>query len=373
MTNTHQRVQDALDRVVAEQSTPGAVAEIRDEHGTWFGSAGVADLSTGRRREPGEQFHTGSVGKACTATALLTLEAEGRLSLDDTVETWLPGVVRGNGNDGREITIRQLLTHTSGLGITGLSPEIVRKYHTRAGFAAHRYDVSTVDELIRLQLAVPPRHKPGEGFAYANGGYHLAGAIIEKATGRSYEDEVTRTVIEPLGLTGTYVRGLAEQRFRGPHPKAYSRMFIRDDVDPASLTVDNYASLLAGPETDPADVTDRTYSGWAAGGLVSTTGDLLRLASALITGSLLPQAQHNTMWHTVPTADWLPNARYGTGVSQWTLADGQVVHVLSGVEGGSVTLAMGTPDGERLVAMHLNGDWNWYLACYQIFEAVFGS
>ncbi|MET8340670.1 serine hydrolase domain-containing protein [Streptosporangium canum] len=369
----HERVQEALDRAVAEQSAPGAVAEVQDENGVWFGSAGVADLETGRRREPGERFHAGSSGKAFTAAAMLTLEAEGRLSLDDTVDTWLPGVVSGNGNDGRKITIRQLLTHTGGLGVTGLSAEIVRKYHTRSGFAEHRYDVWSVDELLKLQMAIPPMYAPGEAFAYANGGYHLAGAIIEKVTGRSYEDEVDRTVIQPLGLTGTYARTFAERRFRGPHTKAYSRMVIRDGVDPDSLTPDNYASLLLGPDSDPIDVTDRTFFVWAAGGVVSTTGDLLRLMRALITGSLLPPAQHREMWSTVPTRDWIPNARYGIGVSQWALADGRTLHVAAGVEGGSASVTLGTPDGGLIVSMHLNGDWNWYLTCDQIVEAAFGS
>jgi CubicO group peptidase (beta-lactamase class C family) len=369
----HEHVQEALDRAVAEHSAPGIVAEIQDENGTWFGSAGVADLETGRRRAPGEQFHAGSSGKAFTAAAMLTLEAEGRLSLDDTVDTWLPGVVSGNGNDGSKITIRQLLTHTSGLGITGLSAEIVRKYHTRSGYAEHRYDVWTVDELLKLQMAIPPMYKPGEDFAYANGGYHIAGAIIEKATGRSYEDEVDRTVIQPLGLTGTYARTFAERRYRGTHTKAYSRMYIRDGVDPDSLTSDNYASLLAGPDADPIDVTDRTFFVWAAGGVVSTTSDLLRLMRALITGSLLPPAQHRAMWSTIPTRDWIPNARYGAGVSQWALADGRMLHVVAGVEGGTVSVTLGTPDGGLIVSAHLNGDWNWYLTCNQIVEAAFGS
>ncbi|TMR93667.1 serine hydrolase domain-containing protein [Nonomuraea basaltis] len=366
-------VQKALERAVAEYGTPGVVAEIQDENGAWFGSAGVADLGTGRRREPGEQFNVGSAAKAFTAAAMLTLEAEGRLSLADTVEEWLPGVVRGNGNDGRQITIGQLLTHTSGLGITGLSAEIARKYHTRPGFAAHRYDVWTVEQLLKLQMAIPPLYAPGADFAYSNGGYHLVGAIIEKATGRSYEDEVDRTVVQPLGLTGTYARPFAEQRVRGPHARIYTRQFFKDGIDPDSLTPDNYESLLEGPDSDPVDVTDRTTWGWAAGGAVSTTSDMLRFTNAMITGSLLPPAQHRTMWSTVPTRDWMPNTRYGTGVSQWTLANGRTLHIVAGLELGTASFTMGTPDARRLVSMNINCDWNWYPVCNQVAEAAFGS
>ncbi|TDD41642.1 serine hydrolase domain-containing protein [Saccharopolyspora elongata] len=370
----HEKVQEALERVVAEGSAPGAVAEIQDENGTWFGSAGVADLETGRRRDPGDRFHTGSISKAFTAAALLTLEAEGSLSLDDTVDKWLPGVVRGNGNDGSSMTIRQLLSNTSGLGMTGLSPEIVRRYHTRSGFAENRFYVWTVDELLRLQLSIPPVFAPGEGFAYSNGGFQIAGAIIEKATGRTYVDEIDRTVIQPLGLTNTYAQTLDEWQFRGQHCKAYSKgLFVRDDVDPDTLTAENYTSLLEGTDGDPLDITDRTYFEGAAGCVVSTTGDLLRVAEALITGSLLPPAQHRAMWTTGLTTDWIPNARYGLGVSQWPLADGRLAHVLSGMTGGTACVTLGTSDGELIVSMHVNGDWNWYMACYQIAEAAFGS
>ncbi|MEV0033961.1 serine hydrolase domain-containing protein [Nocardia sp. NPDC050793] len=370
----YERVQQALDQVVAEQSSPSAVAEIRDESGTWFGSAGVADLGTGRPRDPGDRFHAGSVSKAFIATALLTLEAEGSLSLDDTVDTWLPGVVSGNGNDGTRMTIRQLLSNTSGLGVTGLSPEIVRRYHTRSGFAENRFHVWTMDELLRLQMSIPPVSAPGAGFAYANGGFQIAGAIIERATGRSYADEIDRTVIRQLGLADTYVQDLSESRLRGQHCKAYSKgLFLRAGVDPESLTAENYQSLLEETGGDPLDITERTYFEGPAGCVVSTTGDLLQVAHALITGSLLPPAQHRAMWTTGPTANWIPNARYGLGVSTWPLADGRVLDVLSGMTGGTASVTLGTPDGALIVSLHLNGDWNWYMACYQIAEAVFGS
>ncbi|MFC9894607.1 serine hydrolase domain-containing protein [Nocardia sp. NPDC127579] len=370
---TTKDVQQALDSAVAEYGVPGVIAALQDENGVRIRAAGVSDLGTGRRREPGERFTIGSGAKAFTAAAVLTLEAEGRLSLTDTVEQWLPGVVRGNGNDGRRITIGQLLTHTSGLGITGLNVDIARKYHTRPGFAAHRYDVWTVEELLNLQMAIPPLYAPGTDFAYCNGGYHLAGAIIEKVTGRSYEDEIERMVIQPLGLTDTYARPFAERRFRGSHARIYTRQFLQDGVDPEILTPDNYESLLESADSDPVDVTDRAIWGWAAGGIVSSTRDMLRFTDAVITGSLLPPAQHRAMWTTVPTRDWMPNTRYGTGVSQWALADGRTIHIVAGVELGAASFTMGTPDGRHVVSVNINCDWNWYPVFSQVAEAVFGS
>ncbi|WP_157254529.1 serine hydrolase domain-containing protein [Nonomuraea typhae] len=373
MTGIRDKVQEALDRSVAELGVTGIVAHVQDEDGNWFGSAGVADLETGRRRDPADRFHIGSCGKAYTSAAVLQLAAEGTLSLDDTVEQWLPGVVSGNGNDGSKITIRHLITHTSGLWVTGWDPDMWRKFLSRAGWTENRHYVWTVEELLEHQGSRPPIFEPGTSFAYTNGGYHIAGAIIEKATGRTYEQEVERTVIQPLGLTGTYARPLPEAGLRGQHARLYSRMFIKDGVDPAILTTQNYESYLQGPETDPLDVTDSTSHGWAAGGVMSTTGDMLRFTQAIIKGTLLPPAQHREMWATVPTTDWIPNTRYGTGVSQWTLADGSMLHAVAGMANGSAAITMGTPDGRRLVSMNTNCDWSWLPAFNRIIEAAFGS
>ncbi|WP_157254870.1 serine hydrolase domain-containing protein [Nonomuraea typhae] len=374
MTDIRDKVQEALDWSAAELGVVGIVAHIQDEDGIWFGSAGVADLETGRRRDPADQFHIGSGGKAYTSATVLQLAAEGKLSLDDTVEQWLPGVVSGNGNDGSKITIRNLLNHTSGLWVVGWDRDLVLNFHTRAGFAKHRHYVWTVEELLELQMSKPPIFEPGTDFAYTNGTYHLAGAIIEKATGRTFEQEVERAVIQPLGLTaGTYARPLPEAGFRGQHAHLYSRMFIKDGVDPAILTTENYQSHLQGPDTDPVDVSDSTFFGWAAGNVMSTTGDMLRFTRAMISGTLLAPAQHREMWTTVPTRDWLPNTRYGTGVSQWTLADGSVLHAVVGMANGSAAITMGTPDGRRLVSMNTNCDWNWLPAFNRIIEAAFGS
>ncbi|MEJ8646101.1 serine hydrolase domain-containing protein [Streptomyces sp. MS1.HAVA.3] len=79
---------------------PGILAEVRDGDRQWFGTAGVADTRTGRKRSPQDRFRIGSISKTFVATVVLQLAAEGRLSLDDTAEQWLPGVVHGHHHDG---------------------------------------------------------------------------------------------------------------------------------------------------------------------------------------------------------------------------------------------------------------------------------
>ncbi|WP_157244920.1 serine hydrolase domain-containing protein [Nonomuraea typhae] len=124
---------------VTELRLPGIIATVRGRHGTWSGTAGVADTRAGRKRQAQERFRIGSITKTFTATVVLQLVAEGELSLDDTVETWLPGLLRGDGYDGRLITIKQLLNMTSGLFNYALDKEMLRRFYTPA-FLKHRFD-----------------------------------------------------------------------------------------------------------------------------------------------------------------------------------------------------------------------------------------
>ncbi|MGO4429152.1 serine hydrolase domain-containing protein, partial [Streptomyces sp. MCAF7] len=129
--------QAALEDLVAS-GTPGVVAGVDLGRGSWYGTAGVADLERPRPRTPADHFRIGSITKTFTAVTLLKLEAEGSLSLDDSVEKWLPGVFVHGDYDGRSITLRQLLNHTSGVFDLLKDQDFVSRY-TGAAFLEHRY------------------------------------------------------------------------------------------------------------------------------------------------------------------------------------------------------------------------------------------
>ncbi|OKI06168.1 alkaline D-peptidase [Streptomyces sp. CB02923] len=381
MTNSassnREQIQQALDWAVAEVAVPGIVAEVRDADGTWFGSAGAADLVSGLPRQEGEHVHVGSAGKAFTAATVLQLEAEGRLSIEDTVERWLPGALNVNGYDGNKITIRHLLSNTSGLFVTGLAPELSSRYATRSTFAEHRFDTWTLDELLELTVSQPPIHEPGTAFAYSNGGFYLAGMIIEKVTGNTYAEEVARTIVQPLGLTHTYVRPADETGYPEPHPKGYSSLFLKDGADPAAVTADNWESMFEEPGLPPLDVTEYNSSwAYAAGNVISTTGEMLRVFNAFASGSLLPPAQHREMWTMLSTegGNWMPHATYGLGVFELDRAVTGGVH-LRGIGGsmqGSHLAAVGTPDGEQTIVVHTNTEFKTWKVLFKALEAEFG-
>jgi D-alanyl-D-alanine carboxypeptidase len=323
----HAKMQRVLDQAVAGGG-PGIVAELRDGHATpWFGTAGVADLTTGRKRRPGEHFRIGSFTKAFTGTVVLRLAAEGKLTLDDTVAEWLPGVVEEYlGADGTKISIRRLLNHTSGL------PDAVPGQE-------------------------PPRpEEPGKRFIYSKVNYTLAGMIVERATGSTLADEIERRIARPLRLTGTYLPG-TDNTIRDPHARHYSKFD------------------QAGRPTEIHDVTDADLS-WAgaAGGMISTTSDLHRFLSALLRGRLLPPAQQREMFTTVSTegSDWVPNTRYGLGVYSQKLSCGVTLWGGGGYIQGSMSYAMGDRQGTHMLVSNLNGDWNDFFETFtDLFETIF--
>ncbi|ARZ67772.1 beta-lactamase family protein [Streptomyces sp. HU2014] len=346
----HEATRAALRRLVEEGRLPGAAAVARDGRGTWFGSAGVADTGTGAKRTADDRFRAASITKVFIATVLLQLAAEGRLGMDDTVEKWLPGLVRGNGNDGRRVTLRQLLNHTSGIPNHTEDPAFQHNSSGK-GFPEHRYDTHTPESLVALAMTYPPRSAPGEKPVYSNTNYVLAGLVIEKATGRTYAEEVTRRVIEPLGLRGTSFPGTGA-RMPAPHPVGYSR--FHDDA----------------PDAPVHDATEQNMT-WlgAAGDLISTAGDLDRFHRALFRGDLLPPDRLAEMLDGVPGQGGM---RYGLGVQSAELTCGVTVVGKDGRTNGSMSATVGTVDGRHQLTFNINGDWLQDTSLYfDVMEAEF--
>ncbi|KOT91400.1 peptidase [Streptomyces sp. NRRL F-5755] len=346
----HEATRAALRQLVEAGRIPGVAAEVRDGKERWFGSAGAADVDTGRKRSVHDRFRAASITKPFIATVLLQLEAEGQLSLDDTVDTWLPGLVRGNGNDGRAITVRRLLNHTSGLpSHTG-----DREFQTNSsgsGFPQHRYDNHTPEELVAIALKYPPVAAPGEKASYSNTNYVLAGMVIEAVTGHPYADEVKHRIIEPLRLRGTSFPG-SDASMPDPHPVAYSRLH-----DPA-------------PDAPIHDATEQNMT-WlgASGDMISTLGDLNTFQHALMRGQLLPRAQMRELLDAVPTGDGFA---FGLGVETITLSCGVPVVGKTGRTNGSMSATVSTRDGGHRLTFNMNGDWLADGALYvNVIEAEF--
>ncbi|GIJ25010.1 serine hydrolase [Micromonospora qiuiae] len=255
--------------------------------------AGVGDLKRGTPVPLDGHFRMGSNTKTFVSVVVLQLVGEGRLSLDDTVERWLPGVVAGNGNDGRRITVRHLLQHTSGIYNYTNDTAALTSYE---GYLAHRFDHYEPADLVALAMKHEPGFAPGTRWDYSNTNYILAGMLIEKVTGRSWATEVRRRILQPLGLRQTSAPG--DRPFLpAPHAKGYQQW------------------TPGGPLTDTT-LFNPTVAG-AAGDMITTPSDLARFWQALQRGQLLKPRQMVQLHDSVLAEtfqDFMPGARYGLGI-----------------------------------------------------------
>ncbi|MEU7304792.1 serine hydrolase domain-containing protein [Streptomyces sp. NPDC007206] len=332
----HQATQRAIDAAVAA-GVPGVTIEVRDADGVWKSAAGVGDLKTGAPRGKNDRFRVTGITDTFVATVLLQMEAEKKLSLDDTVEHWLPGVVTGNGNDGSAITVRQLLNHTSGLFDYLADEEYGATYLRGDSYLRHRYDTVTPEQRLKVAFSHAPMFTPGAGHWFSNTNDVLAALIIEKAGGRSYEDEVRRRIIEPLKLRATSNPGTSTGL-----PRPSSR---------------GYSKLLAAQPDRIDDVTEVNGSqSWGNGDIISSAGDLNRFYAALIHGQLLPPRQLKEMETTVDDPAF-PGATYGLNIGRLTLSCGTSLWYRDGGTVGWISLSAMTEDGRHQLTFNYNGDW----------------
>ncbi|WP_329125023.1 serine hydrolase domain-containing protein [Streptomyces sp. NBC_01465] len=334
----HAQTQQAMDTAVKD-GVPGVTGQVNDAYAVWTGTSGVGNLRTGAPRTSVDRYRIGSMTKTFVATVLLQLEAEGRIDLDSKVERWLPGVVRGNGNDGSLVTVRQLLRHTSGIPSYTADPEFLERGFTEE-FLEHRYDTYTPRQLVDIAMRYKPLFAPGTAWSYSNTNYVLAGMIIEKVTGRPYEDEIKRRIVQPLGLFATSVPR-TDASMPVPSSRAYSKL-----------------SLTPQPTGPTYDVTELNPSAaGSAGAMISTSADLNRFYSALLGGKLLPAHQLAEMKTTVPVSGAGLITAYGLGLMKFDLSCGVSVWGHGGNIQGSASQAVTTADGRHALSFNFNGDW----------------
>jgi D-alanyl-D-alanine carboxypeptidase len=305
-------------RDLTRQGFPAALGYLRDGRTARAYAAGVADTATGEPATTRHRFRIASSTKAFTATVLLQLAGEGRLSLDDAVARWLPGVLSGNGYRPGRITIRQLLGHTSGVHDPATTPAFFAPYLEEGD----RDHVIWPREVIRRAVAHGPDFAPGSEVGYSNTNYLLAGLIIERVTGHRAETEIARRVLAPLGLRDTTLPR-ADPHVHGPHLHGY-------DLDGRDMTV-------FSPSYD-----------WTAGAMISTVHDLSRFQRALFDGRLLRPEQQRELREVTWDGD---SQGYGLGVEvlRMPCPDGCELELwgTTGAGPGYYSYALTTADGDR--------------------------
>ncbi|MBD0711344.1 MULTISPECIES: serine hydrolase domain-containing protein [unclassified Streptomyces] len=322
---------EALSAVLAglpRADATAALVRVGGREGVWRGSAGVHDLESGAPADPAARFRAGSVTKVFTAATVLRLAAEGRIDLDRTARSYLPELIPGRY---ATVTVRQLLNHTHGIPAADLPGETVEEWY------AHRFDRHTPVELVRSAVAQPREFRPGTRQHYLNIGYTIAGLIVERVTGDSFEKQVERRVLGPLGLRDTYFpRGAAG--LAGPYNHGYQTMRLDDGT------------------TGLRDVSVwGTSDAWAAGDLVSTTADLERFVRELFAGRVVrgPLLEEMFTLPKVPDAASGEPAAYSVGLSMKRLGGREVWGKTGGRWGYNAAVAS-TRDGSRTLVYSVN-------------------
>ena len=248
-------LESIVERLVAEQAVAGAVAGVWIAgRGAWTHAHGIGNVQTAAPMTVDDHFRIASVTKTFVATVVLQLVDEGTLSLDDTLEQFVPGIP-----NGERITVRQVLGMTAGIVNYINDPAFEEAYTTNPlmPFAPR--------EAVEIVKRYPPDFPPGEKVQYSDTNYILAGLIIEAVAGVSAAEAISSRILEPLGLTGTSFPDTPKMPM--PFPRGYG-------ADPGS-----------------ADVRDITESNpdvaWTAGAMISTLDDLRVWGRALAEGTLL--------------------------------------------------------------------------------------
>ena len=277
---------------------------------------GMANLELGAPVSPNMVFEVGSVTKQFTAAAILMLQQQGKLRMEDEVTRYLPDYP----THGEKITIDHLLTHTSGIpSYTGM-PE---------WFSRLREDMK-VDDVIALFKDKPLEFKPGERWRYNNSAYILLGAVIEKASGKTYEQFVEEEIFQKLGM--------ASSRY-GHHEEIIPRRATGYTRRENGFRHANYVSM-----TQP----------YAAGSLMSTVDDLALWDRALASEKLLGKTSLERMFTPARLTSGR-STRYGYGLAVYEL-EGRRVQEHGGGIFGYTSFMLRVPEEELFVAILSNTD-----------------
>lgn len=280
----------------------------------WAEGFGLADLEAGVPVSPETRFRVGSVSKLLTVAAAAKLVEAGKLDLDAPVQRYVAAFPEKDG----PITSRQLAGHLAGI-----------RHYAPADFALPLRHYDSLAEGLAIFQKDPLVHLPGTAYLYSSYGYNLLGAVVEGASGKTFNAAVDELVAVPLGLSGTVPDEPA------PIVERRARPYRRD----------------AGGQLANERPIDSSYK-WPSGGFLSTAGDLVRFGSAHLRDGYL-KAETRTLLFTSQSA---AGKETGVGLGWRIGKDGagrRILHHGGAIEGGRAFLLL-YPDQEVAVAILTN-------------------
>jgi D-alanyl-D-alanine carboxypeptidase len=304
LENTRRAVKERLDALRAEAEFPGAtVGFVLADGRSASVSTGMADVENNIALKPLDRMLAGSIGKTYVAAVALQLVQEGKLNLDEKIGLWFGREPWFNRlANAKEITVRMLMNHTSGL------VEYYPLKDCKRTLKEQPDKVWRHEELIECALDSPPLFAAGRGWSYADTNYILVGMIVERITKRDLYGEVRRRILKPLALNQTVpsdkrtIPGVITGYSRPGSPFGFEGRVIVD------------GKFVTNPQFE-----------WAGGGFASTAEDLARWAKFLYEGKVLKKPYLDQMLAAVEAKTGRGD-KYGLGVqvrqSEWGVSYG---------------------------------------------------
>jgi D-alanyl-D-alanine carboxypeptidase len=302
-------VQEKVTAAMKANVIPGAIVRISSPaQGDWTGTFGTATIGQDDPLNIADHFRAGSITKTMTSTAILQLVQEGKLSLDDPIGKFRPGVPNGD-----RITIADLAEMRSGLYSYTFDPGFNQTLDADPGKAW------TPDELLAIAFSHPVDAQPDTTFEYCNTNIVLLGLVVEQLRGEPLEKVFQEHIFSRLAMTQTSLPVRTDAAIPDPHPQGYSFGTNVSTIQTYALPSDQQAQALAGT-LKPNDVTEANPSwAWAAGGVISTVPDLATYVQALVGGGLLDAATQKVRLASIrPTDPAHPESGgYGIGIAKF--------------------------------------------------------
>lgn len=249
------KLDEYIEAAMLERHIPGlSLAVVQDGKVVKSKAYGLANIELNVPATTGSVYQIQSITKSFIACGIVLLAEDGKIGLDDKITKYLSGLPQA----WSEVTVRQLLTHTSGI------PSFVQDQGSGAAIVAFAQRTDSSEQIIRWAAARPLKFAPGEGRKYSSTGYHVLGMLIEKVTGKPWGQFLHDRIFAPLGMTSTRVFSLS------------------DIIKNRASGYNHFGDVPVNGLTFTAAIMES-----AAGGLVSTVEDMARWEIALERGTIL--------------------------------------------------------------------------------------
>ena len=278
-----------------EMGIPGISMAVEIPHeGKWLGTSGLSDIYKGTALTSEDKFRVGSITKTFTSLTVLQLAQEGKINLDASMETYIPGKIH-EPYDPSAITVRELLNHTN--GIFDYTHDFENLLVPSTLYPTMPW---TEEEVLAIVQANEKISEPGEFWSYTSTGFYLLGLIVEEVTGNKWEDEVTNRFIKPLNLTHTSVPESPDTSIPAPYAHGYLDLydFTEGNVGEEGVLVDY-------------SMQDPSLS-WSSGNIISTPEDLIVWINAIGSGKLLNKEYQSELLTYVDAG---VNLKFGLGIA----------------------------------------------------------